>query len=119
MGFGAIGRGSCRFQRFDGFAIFPNKAIRRAIGPDLTRVISDLIIGIVGASAATLCAGVVDTFDSGQAITAADVDVLRHVRTIEMGTGGEGAADTENNSKRQNGPFELFHTKLFLVRTME
>jgi hypothetical protein len=36
-----------------------------------------------------------------------------------MGTSGESAANTENNSKRQNGPFELFHTKLFLVGTME
>lgn len=40
---------------------------------------------------------------------------LRCGATIEMGLCGECGADAEDERKGQDRPFDLFHTKLFLV----
>ena len=56
-----------------------NEAIACAIDSGLARIISETIGGVVGASGATRGADIVNTFDTGLAVTATGVVVLGQV----------------------------------------
>jgi hypothetical protein len=107
------------FRGFALLAILANETVVGAIYAGLTCEIINVVCCIIGACGRARGANVVHAFCAGREVGAARKIILRHSGTIEMGTGGEGAANAKDNSKGQDGPFELFHTKLFLVITIE
>jgi hypothetical protein len=90
-----------------------NKAIACAVESGLARKESDTIGGVVGAGCATRGADIVNTFDTSSEVYTTAVIILGQVRTIEMWTGSEGAANAEYDRCRHQGPFDLFHTNEF------
>lgn len=132
LGFNGCGRG---FDRFVRLCILAYKAIGGTIYTGLALKKIYAVCSVVGADATARGANIVNAFGAGYEVGAALKVILRHGGTIEMGTSGEGAANAKDNSKGQNGPFELFtrghngfflvlmnlrfHTKLFLVITID
>jgi hypothetical protein len=117
---GLLGVGWCGggFRGLARFVLLTDETIAGAKSAGLAFIISNAIGGIVSAYSGAVGADVIHTFGAGREVYATGEIVLGHGGTIEMRTGGEGAANAKDNSKRQNGPFDFFHTKLFLVITM-
>src|SRR5579872_3389930 len=101
------------------FVVLPDETVGSAIRADLALRIVNAIGRIIGACAAACCTSIIDPLNTGLHIHATCEIILRHVRTIEMRPGGEGAADTEDQGQGHKGPLDFFHTRLFFVITME
>lgn len=88
-----------RGGRFRRFGLLAYEAITGAIDAQLAWKIVNAVRCVVGAHPGTIGAGIGHAFGAGHEIGAALIVKLGHGGTIEMGTGGESAANAKDYSK--------------------